>query len=349
MRSTIPITLLAALLAAAPSFASTAASDPVGFTRQTIHHGRQTLGLTLNHPIVVSATIVASDSRAVLLDPAIGDISARLDSNAAYYAEIVGDTKNTFSGDRFDIDVEATRASHDSLLFFKDADHNSTAASFPPDALLGHRVVIRKHLTVAGVFGTRNSSVLQAGFRYEEADSLLFFDRRAGGYAIYYLCRTESGPAEWRKLGAVGSMNDTIIAPGTGLFVHRMSDASVDFVAHGAVRTNDFVLPLQAGYNLVSSPYPVTDTPASLQISSANGFAAAKEAGQADQILVFNGDAYDSYFLESSATSGDELWRRSGDNAGCLTTVELLSRDRSVFIKKIAADPDFIVHRSFPL
>ncbi len=347
MRSTISTTLLASLLIAAPTFGSTAVSEPVGFTRQQIHPGRQTVGVTLNHEIVAAATIVASEARAALLDPACANLATALDAGAAYYAEIVGDTANTFAGDRFDIDVEATRASADPVLFFKAADHNSTALALSTDALAGHRVVIRRHLTIADVFGAGEDSVLRAGFRYEEADSLLFYDRRAGGYATYYLCLQEDGAAEWRKVGAFGGMNDTIIPPATGVFVHRNAATSTELVLLGSVRTNDFVLPLRAGYNLVSSPYPVADAAADLQLGSANGFTAASEASKADQILVFNGADFDRYYLCDAAGMGEEIWLRSGGDAVAASAASLLSHERSVFIKKLAADPDFVVRRSF--
>ncbi|MGH8020327.1 MAG: hypothetical protein ACREIA_19005 [Opitutaceae bacterium] len=347
MQSTLPTALLASLLIAVPTFGSTAVSEPAGFTRQQINPGLQTAGITLNNKIVASATIVASEARAALLDPACANLAAVFDDSAAYYAEIVGDTANTFAGDRFDIDVEATRASADPVLFFKDADHNSTALALSTDALVGHRVVIRKHLMIADVFGAGEDSVLHAGFRYEEADSLLFFDRLSGGYATYYLCFAEDGTKAWRKAGSFGCMNDTIIPPATGVFVQRNATVGTELVLLGSVRTNDFVLPLRAGYNFVSSPYPVADATADLQLGSASGFTAASEASKADQILVFNGAEFDRYYLRDAAGVSEETWLRSGGDAVAASAASLLSHERSVFIKKLAADPDFVVRRSF--
>lgn len=348
MRSTKNSILVASLLIAAPAFGSTAVSEPSGFTRQTIQHGRQTVGITLNNPVVCAGAIVGNDATSLMLDEKLGDIADRLDEAHAYYVEIVGDTLNTFSGDRFDIDRAATEAAGPATLVLKAADHNSSELPLPTDILVGHRIIVRRHLTLADVFGTGDDALLHAGFRYEEADHILFYDRQVGGYATYYLCSDgETGASEWRKVGRFGNWNETIIPPATGLFVDRNVDAPVEFVVAGTVRTNDFVLPLTTGYNFIASPYPTSATPVSLQMNSANGFVAAKGAASADQIVRFNGTAYETYFLQTGTSGDQEEWRKSGDDEKSYTTAELLSCRDSIFIKKVVSDPDYVTRRSF--
>ncbi len=345
------LTLLAASLLLAPaSSAATASSEPLGFTRQTIEPGRQTVGVTLNNPVLQSALVFANTATTLELDLAPAALARSLATGRAHYVEIVAGLDDSLAGDRFDVDVAATLAAGGAVLHLKDAPHNSTSLPLPADVLAGHRVILREHLTIARVFGTGGTTRFKSAPRHDRADQLLFYNRVSGGFSTYYLCGDESGPrAGWRKVGAFGSHDDAIIPPGTGLFLQRNGDSSVELTLLGAVRTNDFVMPLADGYNFVASPYPVASSPAGLAMSAANGFAAATGSDGADQILAYNGADFDVFFLHRPGAPAHEEWRRQDGGAESFSTAELLAHSRSVFVKKVGADPDFVARRAFGL
>jgi hypothetical protein len=213
----------------------------------------------------------------------------------------------------------------------------------PVGVLAGHRAVVRPHVTIADAFGPASQCLLHPAATHESADQILLFDRATGGFQTYYPHRDlRSGTSEWRRVGAIGRMDDSIIPPGTGLFVHRRASQETDFVMLGSVRTQDFIMPLEAGYNLVASPHPLAGALSGVHLTSANGFRAAEQADEADQILVFNGTRYDTFYLHRHPDTLAEEWRREGGGEGIAGTNWLLTHRDSVFIRKRNADAGFL-------
>lgn len=345
MRASIQTVILTALLAPPALFASSAASDPAGFTRQTLRPGTQTTGVTLTHPALASAAIVDNEGGFLRLDPAAGPIGAMLEPNRAYYVEIAGAASAAFAGDRLAIDVVATRALGGSTLVIDRASNLTTMVAAPAGGLAGHRAVVRPHVTIADAFGPASQCLLHPAATPESADQMLLFERATGGFQTYYPHRDpRGGTSEWRRVGAIGRMDDSIIPPGAGLFVHRRANQETDFVMLGSVRTQDFIMPLEAGYNFVASPYPAARALSGIHLTSANGFRAAEHPDEADQILVFNGTGYDTFYLHRHSDSSAEEWRREGGGDVIRTTDWLLTHRDSVFIRKRNADAGFLFH-----
>jgi uncharacterized protein (TIGR02597 family) len=342
------IALFAATIAASTSvFASSATTSPVGFTRQTIKQGQQTVGLTLTNPAVLTATIESGTAQALTLDAGDVTIGSLLNDAGSYYVEIESGDVNTFVGDRFEIDVTATRTRNDTTIALRTSETNTIALPLPAAGLAGFRASIKRHLTIAQVFGTGSDSKFVASSDFAQADQVLLFDRASGGFITYYLHRASATTtAEWRRVGSAGKMDDAVIPPGAGLFVRRTAASSFDLVVTGTVRLNDFVLPLAAGYNFVSLPYPAAQSPASLQMNGANGFTGANDAANADQILVFNGSSYETYFLYRSTDGSTEAWRKLNSDTTSYSSTQLLAASDSVFIRKVAADSSFIAPRA---
>ncbi|RME69730.1 MAG: hypothetical protein D6781_07965 [Verrucomicrobia bacterium] len=344
-----PLLSALALASLVPSIlvGTEAASDPVGFTRQPLTSGRQTVGVTLNHPTVLSATVAANAADVLMLATAGRTVGERLENGAAYYAEIAEDPAGLFTGDRFEIDVEMTQSIGGDILALRESPHNTLPFPLGDDQLRGCRIIIRRHITLADLFGTGSEASLTAGGDLADADQVLLYDRARAGFDVFFLHRSPTdGTVHWRQAGKPGNFDDTIIPTGTGMFLNRRSDSADAVLTQlGAVRTNDFVMPLSEGYNLVASPFPAASSPADLQMNSANGFASAATADRADRILVFNGNDYTTYFLHRDEQSGAERWCLAGDTSRSFSTAELLAAGRSVFIYKIAADPGFIARR----
>lgn len=329
------------LLVASSAFAARAVTAPVGFTRHPIRPGAQTLALSLVNPAVVTGTVERNGPATFTLDTAGAPLSALLDESRSYYLEIEAGPVAALVGERFEIDVASTRASGESALALRSASGNTAAFPLPAGGFAGFRATIRRHLTLGQVFGCGASCPLESSADFARADQVLLFDRAAGAFTTYYLHRTREGACEWRQVGSAGRKDDTVIPPGAGVFFRRNGTAPIDWTVLGGVRTNDFVLPLAAGYNFVSLPLAGIAVPLRSILSSANGFVSAADVAGADQLLVFNGAAYDTYFLHR-AEDGAEAWRKVGAvSAMSDATGELLAAG-SVFIRKLAADPDFV-------
>jgi hypothetical protein len=349
MCRTISLVSLAFALVAAPAFAVTASTDPEGFVRHSVQPGRQTIGLTLNNPVLVAGAVLAAESRFALLDPATASALVGLDPSAAHYAEIVGRSGSPLSGDRLEIDVAATvESAQDGLVVFKDSIHNTLTLPLASEALAGYRLIVRRHLTIASVFGSGDTASLGSGFRFEDADALLFYDRLSGGYGTQYLCRTEHGSSEWRKLGSVGRADDMIIAPGTGLFLERRSAEPLVVTVHGVVRTNDFAMPLAAGFNFIASPFPLPANPTTLQMDVENGFVAGARADEADQVFFFATSDIGSAYFHRDATNHTAEWLDIEEASTAAASVGAATMD-CVFVKKIASDPHFLVRNTLAL
>ena len=130
----------------------------------------------------------------------------------------------------------------------------------------------------------------------------------------------------------------TVIPPTAGTFIQCLEEPG-SMLAFGKVRANDFVLPLQAGNNLVRGGYPLDESPLSRGLTLPNGFDGDRDFKKADQIFIWRGDleangtGYDTYFL-LDAQPVFLNWAKVGD-ATLLTRDEelLFKRDHSAFLK----------------
>lgn len=227
-------------------------------------------------------------------------IVAQFTPGRQYYVEV-------FSGDhegqRLDIDEAASTAT--SIALDAASIHN-TLTSFPA-TLAGDKVIIREHFTLNELFpstqfiGTNDPST---------ADRLLFYDRTAGAYKIFWLF-ANSGNPYWTMTGSIpllSSQNNRIIDPAEGWFTHP-KNAAQDAVWYGMVRANPFACPLTAGPNFIGTGYPMDQTPAMRGMTTAAGFSGNRDPLHADQLLFWKGYlstqamAYFNHFLVSAGPS----------------------------------------------
>lgn len=331
-----------ALLFVANAFAITTATLPQGYTRQEIMPGAQAVGVTLVNPVVFSAAVVSNTTGTLAFGTSGSQLADLLSPDGAYYVELTSGNSDVFVGERFEIDVAATRAQSAAAIVVQ-SDAASANLPLAAGALSGYRASIREHVTLGQVFGTRGNTPFHGSIDAAAADQVLFFDRAAGSFVTYYLHRTPDGALEeWRRPGDTHNCDDTVIAPGTGLFFQRSGTTPAELLLTGGVRANDFVLPLAAGYNLVSLPFPVQTSPAELQMNCANGFVADANPARADQILIFNGSSYDTYYLHRATRDSAEEWHKLGSTSGSYSTARLLNHTSSVFIRKVAADAAYV-------
>ena len=192
------------------------------------------------------------------------DLTTVLDSNRNYYVEVID---GTGLGNIFDI----TGFTANTVTLAEQTLEGLCSLTAPfntlvtvPD-LAGSQVIIREHRTIGDLFPAAeldgsNAQIAGSGFtRGADANSaaiLLRWNRTTNALDIYYL----NLAGDWLNTNGGGVVNDFILPPGEGIFVHDLEGAtSFDLIQCGDVRLNQLAVPLKEGLNFVSSSVPVVD------------------------------------------------------------------------------------------
>jgi len=214
-------------------------------------------------------------------------------------------------------------------------------ASFQTAVGAGATVTIRKHRTMADVFGgssgtaTATDVVLAKGATLGAADNVLI--KEGGVDKTFYYSSSTLKPG-WRDSASIAA-TDRPIYPNQGIIVARKSNSAAAITVVGSVKTGLSFIDLPAGYNLVSLPAPSDMTLVSL-FGGTTGAAAATDVkiakgatlGAADNVLVAKTDGtYETYYYSSSTLKPG--WRNS---ASVASSAVAISGSASVFVKKQA-------------
>ncbi|MGL5018515.1 MAG: hypothetical protein ACRDBP_10295, partial [Luteolibacter sp.] len=154
------------------------------------------------------------------------------------------------------------------------------------------------------------------------------------GYDTYYNLPTNI----WVKQGGgFGTRNGLLIAPGTGMMVvHTNPSETNELLAIGDLRYNDFRRPLKRGsngLNFMDLGYPFDASPASLNMTVANGFVSSSTPNVATQIQNWLGDTtpnsegWTTNFLLTGTS-----WRTQGTLTQITTNSLLFEHCRSNFV-----------------
>ena len=246
--------------------------------------------------------------------------------NGAFYVEVVsinGSTTAAGVGSTYTI---ADTTAPGTLTLAKNLAAGVTAP-------LGYR--IRKHWTIATVFGPSNSAGLQGGTPVT-ADQIQVWN--GNGYDVYYYQTSGIGGTGWRKVGDQSTdASATVIEPGNSLITKRGVSGAATVTLVGMVKTGITSVTINPGYNFVPNPNAANMTLLScgLYTTDAATGVASGSATSADQVLLWNGTGYNSYYYQSAGLGGTG-WRKSGDQ----------TTDASATV--IAPGTSFIVRRVNP-
>jgi hypothetical protein len=152
-------------------------------------------------------------------------------------------------------------------------------------------MVVRRHLNLHETFNNQ----LLSGTSAAQADQILFHTPQ--GWQTHW--RLESGSLNrWVRAGdsTLQDTSSTIIPPGSGLMV-KVKGPAVSWYQIGHVRTSPFRRPLLPGNNLIAAPWPLDGSPNGWLLTPANGFSATSSPATSDQLQLWNGTGYDSYWL----------------------------------------------------
>jgi hypothetical protein len=299
---------------------SSAVTSPQGWQRFSFESGTRTVGVSLvNAPVYAGRIADAHDASVVLEDG--GQIS--LGAESAAYLEVLDGAQ---AGHRLEIAALTAGTAQVAL-----DSPRGTLSTLPAD-LAGARVVVRPHVTLAQVFPT---DVFQPGATATAADQVLFLE--GGAWTTCWL----NGSRQWVSASEAGgsSQNGKIIAPGVGVMV-KTGSLTKSVTLPGHVRTHPWRAALAAGQNLLALPWPVDGTPASLGLTTANGFTASTSVATADQLQLWKGDTtagattYDGWWLLKRGTA---IWTAKGSARLQDVSASLPLRAHRAFFLKVQA------------
>lgn len=278
--------------------------EPTGFLPLTITgassngvEGTSYLGLGLTRPVEYRGTATGVSGN-TLTDSSANWSSGKFNgSNGAYFVEITSiNGSNSAAGVGTTYAITGTSGSTLTLA-------NNLAAGVNPPA--GYK--IRKQWTIAAVFGTADESGLLSGTE-NTADLVQLWN----GTALDSYYYSGSG---WRKTGdSATDAGGTVIPFAHAIVVKRRTNGTVTLSLNGAVKPGLTSIPVSAGDNYVGNVYPAQLALATCGLytgNSATGLVAGT-ADSADAVLIWNGNAFDTYFYQTLG-SGGAGWRSTSD------------------------------------
>ncbi len=300
--------------------ADTATTDPVGFVTMNIagtgggSQGKisfKALGLT--QPVVYqgSAETVNVGTKTLTDNEATWTDSQFNGAAGLYYLEIVRPVGQATAapGEGTTYDIASTNASAKTI---------ATVQPLASALVNGANFKIRKHWTIATVFGPTNTAGLGAGGDPTTADQLQIWSNNGttSGFSTYYYqnLSTQQGGTGWRSADDnFADASATPIYPDDSLVFRRLQSAAANVVVMGAVKTGQSSIPVQAGVNILGNVYaaPMTLQSCGLQ---ASGISAGGDPTTADQVQLWNGTGYDTYYYQNLPTNqGGTGWRSADD------------------------------------
>jgi uncharacterized protein (TIGR02597 family) len=284
------------------------------------------IGLSLTRPVEFQGNFEAIGVNTVTDDNANWIDNQFNDANGKYYLEI---TSGDYAGVMTDI-VDTTGATKTLAI----------ADNYQGLLTGGETYKIRKHWTLASIFGAANQAGLGAGTS-TSADEILIYDPQAAAYTTYYY-RTIN-PVGWRSTAdAFLDQSNAKIDLAKGIIIKRKQSGDLNVKLFGAVKLGDTAIDVRAGLNVIGNVYS-TDTLTLGNSGLYNGDSSSGLVGgssvTADQVLIYNGTGYQTYYYKT--TAGGTGWRSVADFfADASNTV--LPAGTSLVVKRQSGRPEFL-------
>jgi uncharacterized protein (TIGR02597 family) len=283
---------------------TTATTDPVGFITLNIAgdggSGTGALsfkGLSLTRAVEYQGSAETVGTNTLVDNEATWTDNQFNGANGAYFVEI---TSGANAGSTYDI--QSTTAGTKTITL----GQNLAAGTTAPVTFK-----VRKHWTIASVFGANNEAGLSGGSS-TTADQVLIYN--GTGYDSYYYQTTGLGGVGWRKGGAPSvDVSATILYLEDGVVIRRQQASAANIVLLGSVKTGQTSIPVASGISILANVYASGMTLSSSGLytgNSATGVAGGSSS-TADQVFIWNGTAYDTYYYQTSGLGGTG-WRKGG-------------------------------------
>ena len=307
-----------------------------GFTSITLGGGFNAVSVSLLNKNAFVGAVLSPNGQAGNVLTLVGadlDFASLLTAGKSYYLEVRSPGVN--AGARFEVDVAASRASANEKVTLLASSPTNTSTLIPN--LSGCSVVIREHVTLSQVFGGLGNVLLQGGTASASADQVWFLNSATRAYKTYWL-RVDDGGAtvEWRSLTLADTTDYSSlpIRPGVGVFVFRQSTTPLTLRHMGMVRQTPFLWALPQGFSLVSLHAPVDGSFASMNLVKAGGWKGGGSAAAADQLQIWNGTLFQTYWFRANYAGTTQEWRAlsPADTTNYLNAPALLHGDKAVII-----------------
>jgi uncharacterized protein (TIGR02597 family) len=221
----------------------------------------------------------------------------------SHYVEIV-----SVNGSRTAPGVGLTRTISDTMAASKrlvlDAD-----LPFGLAAPVEYRVI--RHWTLGTIFGVTNAAGLQGGSAVS-ADLVKLWN--GSNHDSYYYQTTGIGGVGWRKVGdQTSDASNTVIRPDQSMMVLRVAAPTLPLVMNGWVKIGQASIEVGSGFNFLPNPFSEAMTLGNCGLFTGDpltGIASGGSTG-ADQVMLWNGTGYDTYFYQSGGLGGGG-WRKVG-------------------------------------
>ncbi len=306
--------LLASLLPQADLRAQTvtATTDPVGFVTMSIA-GAPAGSSALSFKSLALARPVEYQGNAedIVSPTKLQDTDSNWDqdqfngANGAFYLEITGPANAAGIGTTYDI--TATDPATQTITL---------AQNLATGVADGATFRVRKHWTIASVFGAANEAGLQPGSA-TTADTIRVHSA-SGQYETYFYSNTGLPGTGWRNtLTGATDRATQVLYPDDGLLISRQQASAVNVVLMGSVKTGATSSPVSPGLNIIGNPYaaPMTLADSGLYTTDPATGVAAGSASTADLVQIYNGNGgYDTYYYSSGGLAGAG-WRKSNTGA----------------------------------
>ena len=266
--------------------------------------------------------------------------ASALATGASYYLEV---TSGALEGERFEVDEVLTAAATPGVLVVDLDAANSTLPNMAVGALVGMKVAIRPHMTLARV-QARITPALVGNNTAALADSVLVFTSSSS--VTYYL---RADGVTWRKAGSTTDFAGMVIPPDQSIMLQMRSGAK-ELRQEGLIRGNAFRMNIKAGVQTAATGFPdsispiefgATTNPIAPQLTT---WAGNNLQSLADGIMVFDPakGSFVTYYLRADGIT----WRASGSTVD-LSASKFLKPDSIIMIKRRNADDKGVVLRPY--
>lgn len=272
------------------SQAQTVSTPVVGFQKTTLNaNAYKGVGVSLLNPAAITGSISGKSGFVVTITGA-SNLGASLEASpASYYMEV---TSGANVGDRFEVNVDATKTSNNGTITLI-ASARNTANAQSVNLTSGSTVVVRKHVTLDQIRSSMSGTLRGDDNSSSNADVIYLHN---GVTLVGYWLGSDL--QSWWSNDDPDDHRFDVIAPGQGMLFYKKGN-SATFTSVGSVRANDYKQALASGYQLNAPGFPLSYTPDGLGGLLTNGWTAG------DKIFVHNGLAFDTYTLLSDGTWDD--------------------------------------------
>ena len=272
---------------------TTSYSDVVGYQKVNLAaNSYRGIGISLLNPAVITGSVSSKSGGTITVANAATLGSSLEAAPSAYYLEVTSPTNSPNIGDRFEVDVAATKTANNSTIVLASSSRN-TANPSTTSLATDTGFVVRKHVTLDQVRASITGTL--RGNDDSPATADMIFIHNGTGFTPYWL---GADLQSWYIDGDPEDQRNVVIGPGQGfLFYKRGNTAS--FTSVGLVRGNDYKQVLPAGFQMNAPGFPRSYTPLDLGGTTANGWTAN------DKIYVHNGIGFGALTLLSDGAWDD--------------------------------------------